>query len=508
MAFGVFHSVGLRSHCRSPTFPLPLLQAPLNFGNSGRAQHGSTPALALRGCGRARSPRAAALTRRSPGRWGGVCVERAEDAPRVGGLATRVSAPARTSVSSRPATSERRRTGEEGVRRWGAAIGGSGGAGGGRRSQRAGAQSGQRSSPEKGLVPRQSWREIRRRRPLRPRAAAGSARRAWKVTLFIYLLAFSLLGWIRETPLWTLEARVRPLRPPFCRRGQLPGIHAHASPAPPPRTQTRAGGGPSPGLWRVLQGGSRGGQRGRGWGEPQRSRLSFQSALSVPGWVGPEPLKADPPPALAPAARPELSRPRPWRQTDREFPTASDGAELRAVGAARRFGDRCMLSSLGETQERLGILGGGDQLRAGTMFLVTLYFALPLLGKSRLPLAFLSAESSRGVLAAAHPKLRRGCGGCGRAKFRFGEGDHESSAPRPREAVAARSGPQRFVLGLDFLWFLMTSPGGEWMGSEHSSPGLSAPCESRGARGDAPSRWGVGAYWTRIQTSKGKLFPE
>lgn len=43
-----------------------------------------------------------------------------------------------------------------------------------------------------------------------------------------------------------------------------------------------------------------------------------------------------------------------------------------------------MLSSLGETQRRLGILGGGgDQLRAGTMFLATLYFALPLLGKSR-----------------------------------------------------------------------------------------------------------------------------
>lgn len=35
-------------------------------------------------------------------------------------------------------------------------------------------------------------------------------------------------------------------------------------------------------------------------------------------------------------------------------------------------------------------MGGGDQLRAGTMFLVTLYFALPLLGKSRLPLAFLT----------------------------------------------------------------------------------------------------------------------
>lgn len=28
-------------------------------------------------------------------------------------------------------------------------------------------------------------------------------------------------------------------------------------------------------------------------------------------------------------------------------------------------------------------LGGGDPLRSGTMFLATLYFALPLLGKSR-----------------------------------------------------------------------------------------------------------------------------
>lgn len=276
VAFGVFHSVGLRSHCRSPTFPLPLLQAPLNFGNSGRAQHGSTPALALRGCGRARSPRAAALTRRSPGRWGGVCVERAEDAPRVGGLATRVSAPARTSVSSRPATSERR-TGEEGVRRWGAAIGGSGGAGGGRRSQRAGAQSGQRSSPEKGLVPRQSWREIRRRRPLRPRAAAGSARRAWKVTLFIYLLAFSLLGWIRETPLWTLEARVRPLRPPFCRRGQLPGIHAHASPAPLPAPRRGQGVGPHPGSGESSKAGAGEGRGAGGGGSPSALGSHFKA---------------------------------------------------------------------------------------------------------------------------------------------------------------------------------------------------------------------------------------
>ena len=55
-----------------------------------------------------------------------------------------------------------------------------------------------------------------------------------------------------------------------------------------------------------------------------------------------------------------------------------------------------MLSSLGETERQAGIFGGGgDQLRAGTMFLATLYFVLPLLGKSRPPLAFLSAESFR-----------------------------------------------------------------------------------------------------------------
>uniref|UniRef100_A0A8D1GB80 GDNF family receptor alpha n=1 Tax=Sus scrofa TaxID=9823 RepID=A0A8D1GB80_PIG len=50
-----------------------------------------------------------------------------------------------------------------------------------------------------------------------------------------------------------------------------------------------------------------------------------------------------------------------------------------------------MLRSLGETQRQLGIFGGGgDQLRAGTMFLATLYFALPLLE------VLLSAEVSGG----------------------------------------------------------------------------------------------------------------
>lgn len=49
----------------------------------------------------------------------------------------------------------------------------------------------------------------------------------------------------------------------------------------------------------------------------------------------------------------------------------------------------------------LDFRGGGDQLRAGTMFLATLYFVLPLLGKLRPPLAFLSAESSWRVLEAA-----------------------------------------------------------------------------------------------------------
>lgn len=50
--------------------------------------------------------------------------------------------------------------------------------------------------------------------------------------------------------------------------------------------------------------------------------------------------------------------------------------------------------------------GGGDQLRGGTMFLATLYFALPLLGKSRPQLAFSPRVSQRGFLAAATAELR------------------------------------------------------------------------------------------------------
>lgn len=119
-----------------------------------------------------------------------------------------------------------------------------------------------------------------------------------------------------------------------------------------------------------------------------------------------------------------------------------------------------MLRSLGETQRQLGIFGGGgDQLRAGTMFLATLYFALPLLGKSRPPLDFLSAESFR--RAALHParkkkkkkNLQPGCGGCGIAKFRFGEGDPESSAPRAGGRGQPGTCPQLFFLGFYFLRF-------------------------------------------------------
>lgn len=115
-----------------------------------------------------------------------------------------------------------------------------------------------------------------------------------------------------------------------------------------------------------------------------------------------------------------------------------------------------MLRSLGETQRQLGIFGGGgDQLRAGTMFLATLYFALPLLGKSRPPLDFLSAESFR--RAALHParkkkkkkNLQPGCGGCGTAKFRFGEGDPESSAPR-----AGGGGSQALARSFSSLVFI------------------------------------------------------
>lgn len=88
---------------------------------------------------------------------------------------------------------------------------------------------------------------------------------------------------------------------------------------------------------------------------------------------------------------------------------------------ARSPGDRCTLSSPRETQRRrLWILGGGDQLRAGTMFLATLYFALPLLGKSRPLLAFfLPRVFQRGSLAAATRELRCGYLGFGWKKFRW-----------------------------------------------------------------------------------------
>lgn len=116
-----------------------------------------------------------------------------------------------------------------------------------------------------------------------------------------------------DTPLDFGSPRLTSLAP-LCLYGQLPGIHAHAPSAPPPHAQTRVGGGPHPGLWKVLQGGSRRWQRGGG--RLQRSQLSFQSALSLSGLVGPEPLKAERPPALTPDASQELSRPRRWRQTD------------------------------------------------------------------------------------------------------------------------------------------------------------------------------------------------
>lgn len=73
---------------------------------------------------------------------------------------------------------------------------------------------------------------------------------------------------------------------------------------------------------------------------------------------------------------------------------------------ARSPGDRCTLSSPRETQRRrLWILGGGDQLRAGTMFLATLYFALPLLGKSRPLLAFFTQSLSKRVPCSGHSRI-------------------------------------------------------------------------------------------------------
>lgn len=54
------------------------------------------------------------------------------------------------------------------------------------------------------------------------------------------------------------------------------------------------------------------------------------------------------------------------------------------------------------------------------MFLATLYFALPLLGKSRLLLAFSSRVFHRGSLAAATPELRVGAVSVGGRSFARG----------------------------------------------------------------------------------------
>lgn len=86
--------------------------------------------------------------------------------------------------------------GEEGIQRWGAAIGGLGGEGW--LSELAGATRRVANFPGEGVFPGEgafSARKSCRRRVLRLQAAAGSARPARKVILFIYLLAFSLLGW-------------------------------------------------------------------------------------------------------------------------------------------------------------------------------------------------------------------------------------------------------------------------------------------------------------------------
>ena len=147
------------------------------------------------------------------------------------------------------------------------------------------------------------------------------------------------------------------------------------------------------------------------------------------------------------------------------------------------------------------------------MFLATLYFVLPLLGKSRPPLAFLSAESSWRVLEAAprpppKKKLRRGRGGCGTAKFRFGEGDPESSALRAWGWGRGPAALARSVSSLVFVSYVFNDLAWrEIKASEPSSPKPDAPCKCWGACGGAGGRWGVDEHRARRANLEGKTFP-
>lgn len=107
--------------------------------------------------------------------------------------------------------------------------------------------------------------------------------------------------------------------------------------------------------------------------------------------------------------------------------------------AARSPEDRCTLSSPCETQRRLWILGGGDQLRAGTMFLATLYFALPLLGKSRLPVASPQPQSlSKRVPCSGHSRIAAWVSWMWVQSFVGGGGGERFEGPWAWEAVAAQ----------------------------------------------------------------------
>lgn len=200
---------------------------------------------------------------------------------------------------------------EEGIQRWGAAIGGLGGEGW--LSRRAGAR-GAANFPGEGAL---SAPELTRKLPPPSALTPGSGRlrsqRSESNVIYLFACVQPLGLDPTDTP-WTWGACVRSLQPPPSRCGRLPGIRARAPPANPPRAPTRVGVGLHPGSKsppRREQG------KAEGRGRLLPSPLSFQNALSLPGWVGPEPLKAEPPPALAPAALPELSRRRRWRQTDR-----------------------------------------------------------------------------------------------------------------------------------------------------------------------------------------------